>query len=45
MSDTISVRVWLTTININGSFLDEIGRIAEPDYIPTTGQLTLEFLE
>lgn len=43
MSDIISVRVWLTTININDSFLDEIGRIAEPDYIPTTGQLTLEF--
>jgi len=43
VSDTISARVWLTTININDSFLDEIGRIAEPDYIPTTGLLNFEF--
>lgn len=43
MSGIISVRAWLTTIIINDSFLDEIGRIAEPDYIPTTGQTTLEF--
>lgn len=43
MSGIISVRAWLTTIIINDSFLDEIGRIAEPDYIPSTGQTTLEF--